>query len=591
MFLLKIKKILIIILCVEFFFILPFLLSLPFLFLSIQSLKSFKPAQSTMYNSYAKPFVNLAATAFTIPQKTLFFVPYMTHMKKYLAIYQHAFSILEEGSQAVEIAQSVFKNIITESSPKNNLMIASLTNQTNAMYSNLVSMNKLLETINIGKTFKDKLHNFLSYIKTLNEILPFVPSLLGQDKPSHNLILFLNNRELRPGGGFIGSYGTVSFDNYRLLPPVVHDVYDADGQLKEQIIPPDPVKKYLGLSNWFLRDSNFDPQFSQNVNRAVWFLDKEFQNNPTYNGGIGITTSAITYLLVPFGNIYLPDYRETVNADNFYIKTQSYVEGKFFPGSTQKRSFLSSLMRACMQKLPSIPPNLLLGAFVKALNEKQIVLYADNKIVQESINTYHWGGTISPLLCPSSICIDDFFFPIDANVGANKANYYVSRLIKSSTVLASSGSVEKSIAIQYKNESSPDVFPAGVYKNYFQAYIPKNTVITSVSLNSIQIPYSQEPLNDRLQKISLFFEVLPKQSVTLSFIYTIPFIGQSNQEIYYISTFQKQTGLIQTDLKTKNTFPQSFSIHAINYLGETTGKTVTVNSPFLNDYILSGYIR
>ena len=43
--------------------------------------------------------------------------------------------------------------------------------------------------------------------------------MLGFDRPRNYLVLFLNNTELRPGGGFIGSYalGTVSSGHLDLI--------------------------------------------------------------------------------------------------------------------------------------------------------------------------------------------------------------------------------------------------------------------------------------------------------------------------------------------------------------------------------------
>jgi len=44
--------------------------------------------------------------------------------------------------------------------------------------------------------------------------------------------------ELRPGGGFIGSYAILSVDKGKITNFKIYDVYDADGQLKNHIEPP-----------------------------------------------------------------------------------------------------------------------------------------------------------------------------------------------------------------------------------------------------------------------------------------------------------------------------------------------------------------
>ena len=64
-----------------------------------------------------------------------------------------------------------------------------------------------------------------------------------------------------------------------------------------------------------------------------------------FSGGILITTTAVENILYAFNDLYLPDFKEYINAKNFYLKTQLYVEKKFFPGSIQKKTFLSSIVR------------------------------------------------------------------------------------------------------------------------------------------------------------------------------------------------------------------------------------------------------
>ncbi|EKD67135.1 MAG: hypothetical protein ACD_48C00584G0002, partial [uncultured bacterium] len=45
-----------------------------------------------------------------------------------------------------------------------------------------------------------------------SDLYDLVPVFLGFSEPQTYLIEFLNNTEMRPGGGFIGSYAVVSVD-------------------------------------------------------------------------------------------------------------------------------------------------------------------------------------------------------------------------------------------------------------------------------------------------------------------------------------------------------------------------------------------
>ena len=101
------------------------------------------------------------------------------------------------------------------------------------------------------------------------------PWLIGQDQKRTYLVLLQNNNELRPTGGFIGSFAFLTFDKGKFVDFEVQDVYWADGQLKGHVEPPSELKKYLGEANWYLRDSNWDPDFPTSAVKAQWFLEKE----------------------------------------------------------------------------------------------------------------------------------------------------------------------------------------------------------------------------------------------------------------------------------------------------------------------------
>ena len=175
-------------------------------------------------------------------------------------------------------------------------------------------------------------------------------TIFGEKNPQDYVVFFYNNMEIRPGGGFIGSFAHVTFDTYTLKEFKVYDVYDADGQLGIHVEPPLPIRTYLEQPHWFLRDSNFNPDFERNIDTADFFLRKEL-SLPEFDGAAAITATGLSYILEAFGDVYIEDFGETINKDNFYIKTQSQTEQDFFPGSTKKKNFLSSVGRTLMFKL------------------------------------------------------------------------------------------------------------------------------------------------------------------------------------------------------------------------------------------------
>src|SRR6185437_16558381 len=116
-----------------------------------------------------------------------------------------------------------------------------------------VSMSKIFERFSLRLFF---LSSFLLcyaccivfFLYQCLQVIPLVtifPKLLGYNGTQTYLILFQNNAELRPGGGFIGSYGLVSFDHGKMGQFTIHNVYDADGLLTKHIEPSYIGRRYL----------------------------------------------------------------------------------------------------------------------------------------------------------------------------------------------------------------------------------------------------------------------------------------------------------------------------------------------------------
>ncbi len=67
-----------------------------------------------------------------------------------------------------------------------------------------------------------------TWLKTVEQLLPVAPTLLGIGTPANYLIEVLDSTELRPGGGFIGNYGIATLSGGRLTTAHITDTYLLD---------------------------------------------------------------------------------------------------------------------------------------------------------------------------------------------------------------------------------------------------------------------------------------------------------------------------------------------------------------------------
>lgn len=77
----------------------------------------------------------------------------------------------------------------------------------------------------------------------------------------------------------------------------------------------------------------------------------------------------------------------------------------------------------------------------------------------------------------------DFFGIVDANVGTNKANYYVKRSISQSTSLNDVGELQTTADVTYTNSSNNGSSFGGDYKDYVRFLLPANTTVVSVAFD------------------------------------------------------------------------------------------------------------
>lgn len=417
----------------------------------------------------------------------------------------------------------------------------------------------------------EEIRNELTKSEQIIDHLPWIIGLEGGRKTF--LVLLQNNMELRSTGGFIGSFALLTFENGELIDFVVKDVYSADGQLKGHIEPPKQIKDILGEENWYLRDSNWDPDFPKSAKNAMWFLRKEIGTET--DGVIGINLEAAKKIIEAFGEINITDFNEKINADNLFERAEFWSENEFFPGSTQKMAFLGLLGKQLFEEIKSANPEKylkIIEAISAALNQKEITIYVNNPLLAKTFYQLNWDGSIRSPVCTLEPCFSDYLYLNEANLGVNKANYFLRRSLEQSVKIEESGKINHQLKIDYENTALTNDWPGGKYTAWLRVYLPLVTKIETVSIydplvntnrNIISEKDREEEIRDGKRIIGFKLEVPIKQRrlVEINFSQN----GSVTDEKFgYFLYWQKQPGFQKTPVSLLISFPDTWRPAQIN---------------------------
>ncbi len=343
-----------------------------------------------------------------------------------------------------------------------------------------------------------KLQSIRKILSYAEELLTVYPKIAGFKTTQSFLVLLQNSNELRPMGGFIGSLGLATFDNGILSDFSIEDVYAIDGQLKGHVDPPRPIAELLGNEHWYLRDSNWDPDFSISGQRAEWFYEKETGKH--VDGVLAINIPIIERMLTAIGPIQLPDYNDRITKENFFGKSLYYTQNNFFPGSTQKRDFLGSLARAAMTKIMTdkdIDSLALIKAVMDGIEQRDMLLHIQDPEVQSMIEHFGWGGRVYDSSTCTGVdvnrCIGGEILFSEANLSVSKVNYYVTHEASREITITPQQEINERVLYTIGNTANTAANPnekgvGGTYQTYVRLLLPKDSIVNTVLLDGVPIP-------------------------------------------------------------------------------------------------------
>lgn len=422
-------------------------------------------------------------------------------------------------------------------------------------------------------------------IQAAKTAFSLLDDILGQEREKLYLVLLQNNMELRPTGGFIGSFAVVGFNKGAMTKFEVYDVYSADGQLKGYVEPPWQLKEYLDQPAWYLRDSNWNPDFPKSAQRAEWFLDKSMDIR--VDGVIAVDLVFVRELIKVFGSVFVQEFDKTIDYKNFYEVVQYEAEKDFFPGSRQKQNFLLSLSRHLINRLKISSEGdamRIFEIFYQALNRRHIQVFLHQADLQDKIENIGWSGSLKPLYCLVDNCLYDWASLIEANLGVNKANYFVTREL-SLKVSVFQNAINRNLEARFFNKSQFFMGDKGKYKAYLRLLLPVDSKVRGVSIkkndNLETISYREEVLGG-IKEVGFLLEIGPTESISVYFEWESEGVDLGKNGEYKF-LLRKQAGIDKFPFLFNISFPSNFIVGYDKFLHLTKDGSFVYNNPNLSE--------
>lgn len=388
------------------------------------------------------------------------------------------------------------------------------------------SLKKLLGLLPVSQEIKTDLDTVISLADSLLDTN-------GEEKVF--LLLFQNNLELRPGGGFIGSFGILKVRDGNITHFAVHDTGNFDGRIPDTIAPPYPMKETLKIPSWKLRDSNYSPDFSENAKWAEEFYHMG-KGEEQFDGVVGITTNVLTSFLRVTGPVEVEGYPGTYDADNAILDLEYQVEQGYLKQDIEfgeRKSVMGILGLEILEqvKLLSVGKKYeLFKVVLDDLHRKDVQLLFRDEALQADVVASGWDGRLDALWK------DDYLLLVDANLNSFKSDYFVKRSYEY-TVDLSKETPEATLRVTYNHTAKEKNWFTKDYQTFLRVYVPKGSFLIEATQTATE-PVFGEFLNKKYFGMLIHVPLGTEKTVTLR--YTLP---KEMERDWYDMKIEKQPGL------------------------------------------------
>ena len=422
-------------------------------------------------------------------------------------------------------------------------------------YPKLLGLGKIADQLTMARNLAD---NGVVFIEETKPLIKVLPRLLGQPSEKKYLVLFQNDKELRPTGGFITAYAIFRIDKGVIHVDKSENIYNLDNTIPNKPKAPEPIRKYFPkVPLYNLRDSNLSPDFIESMKEFNSLYDKA-SGKVEVDGIIALDTHVLV------STIKILDDNVSAAGKTFNTKIDKRCDcpsviyelerdistplsldlrvSNLAAIQAGRKAIIGDLLYAIMEKAMKSSPSKYWGPLfqdlVKKIEEKHVMFYIYDEGAQKGLHAVNADGKILPFE-------GDYLHINESNFSGSKANLYMSKKVTSDYKIKDN-TVVKTITIDFKNShpaSDCNLERGGlclnsVYKSWFRIYAPEGSKLIDSRGSEVKVT-TYEDLGKTV--FDGFISVRPLGTATFTATYVIPTKLSKDGSLPLL--IQKQPGL------------------------------------------------
>jgi hypothetical protein len=325
------------------------------------------------------------------------------------------------------------------------------------------------------------------------------------------LLVFQNDAERRPTGGFITAYGVLKF---RFGIPFISfgNVYDPK-LIQPGEVSPDSTIASLLAGDFFpghgFRDGNYSPDFPTSAQELIRLYRLGYPDTE-FDGVIAVDFTA-------FENLAKVVAPEVLGEAGLFSAIETKVQNVDLHNPdelAERKNFLGDLAKYLIRKIITSPSEYAAAAesIVESLNSKHLQMYFADSELASRAKEKNWEGSLP------AVAFGDLLAVVEGNYGGMKSSRYLIRDVDYSVEFSDDEkglqpTAHLKISLKHFGDAAEPI--SGFYKGFFRIYTPLGVKLISGKVD--------KSFDDGLRNVyEKVIQMNPGEERVIEFTYSLP---------------------------------------------------------------------